>query len=1023
MSQKRRYRGGRKSVSFKPIGGGLRASEERIKEQARTVTSGLEFALASQKRVDKLKIEGHADKAAFEKGVQDKKNKLNEMADNRRLEATELRAKREVDHLKGIADEYGKKAKHLAQLAPKQAQAIQSLGKGVYDLSEAIEYIQLNEHRRKTEQNEDQQTGGVKLQVQQMQALLEDIEKRRAAASKQASDKGETLSAEVLAKYDSLDPEEIWRIFGEGGYFRTNTHQGKQMLTDLKENRNYIFSQVEAIFQREKIEVKESTADEWYRWAAYKHLEKWGISPKSREGSLLVDAFLQQGRLKAKGIRDQNRSQKTDYMRHVIGKDVIHELTNPSEDGDKWLNLTLNSLTYVTRTGVHKDKKNGYTYGVENDNTALAAEEAAIYLVTTFPERFNETKIRELMDRFVVQDKFGKTGDKTPFGKRHPPKVDNIVNEWSTAAGKKASSLKGKKDSEDVTIIKDFQLKQENHNKWKQAGVDDQDNPYTKTDDEFRLEQLEHTINLTGGSEWSRNQIYSDLQITPKNHSNVSHIINLERLFLDGNIRGATNYYLSKDLTNTKREQLRHRYDLFNNITESGWQNTKGNGGIAGIKEEVRGWVIADEVTDGSNKQQLSGSGEETVNDLINEVLKKAKAASATMGWEKAIAAAIAEEQDLYNQGFNPINPKQLVPGAKYARVKKGFLDGDGMWRDRFYYPRKQFIKSEPIVLELAGLRKQGFNLNEVIAADQELASKLADVEQFSDSTIQVQLARGNWKLNDYITNDQVFTPKVKSELLAHATAIKNGDLTFGYDIPERVNMIAERFNMSTVDVLNLVIEDAQPKDEKEKIRFTQDGHSIQWFNGQQWEDPKLPERYANLIGKGIFDSSRAQGVIPERPWVRAYTEEGLGQSEAFMKSIGITSTFNEKNDLVLSDSRSFFEKDGIQQLSTEDTFKLFPTLRNIDIYRRGFKEVIDKDKNSPTFGKKIKVPAFSTYNPYKLNELKVQLQKLKDNPPGDKGSGRYPDLTIMRTPEGVPVKTQWRRDIKELEKQIEEFK
>ena len=390
--------------------------------------------------------------------------------------------------------------------------------------------------------------------------------------------------------------------------------------------------------------------------------------------------------------------------------------------------------------------------------------------------------------------------------------------------------------------------------------------------------------------------------------------------------------------------------------------------------------------------------------------MTKAKAAAPTMGWEKAIAAALAEERDLYNQGFDPLNPTKLVPGAKYARVKGAFYDQDGIWRDRFHYPRKHFIKSEATILELAGLRKQGLNLNEVIAADKELASKLADVEQFSDNTIQVQLARGNWKLNDYITNDQVFTPKVKSELLAHATAIKNGDLTFGYSVPERVNMISERFNMSTVDVLNLVIEDAQPKDEKEKIRFTQDGHSIQWFNGQQWEDPKLPERYANLIGKGIFDSSRAQGVIPERPWVRAFTEEGLGQSEAFMKSIGVTSTYNEKNDLILSDSRSFFEKDGIQQLSTEDTFKLFPTLTNIDFYRRG---------------KKI-----TKWNSYELNELRVQLQKLRDNPPRGRTQGRVVGGVeigggglIIKTDEGVPVRTQWRRDIKKLEKQIEEFK
>ena len=121
------------------------------------------------------------------------------------------------------------------------------------------------------------------------------------------------------------------------------------------------------------------------------------------------------------------------------------------------------------------------------------------------------------------------------------------------------------------------------------------------------------------------------------------------------------------------------------------------------------------------------------------------------------------------------------------------------------------------------------------------------------------------------------------------------------------------------------------------------------------------------------------------------------------MQSIGVTSTYNEKNDLILSDSRSFFEKDGIQQLSTEDTFKLFPTLTNIDFYRRG---------------KKI-----TKWNSYELNELRVQLQKLRDNSPGYGGQGRTWGGQVIKTDEGVPVKKQWRQDIKNLEKQIEEFK
>ena len=1000
MSQKRKYRGARKSISFKPIGGGLRASEERIKEQARTITSGLEFALASQKQADKLKIEGYADKVSFEKGVQEKKDRLIEIADKRKIEATELRAKREVENLKGIADEYGKQADFYSKIAPKQAEAIQKLGQGAWDLSEAIEYIQLNEHRRKTEENEELQNSALKKQVQRMQSLFTDIEKRRSSAVKEATDKGEELSADVLAKYDSLDPEEIFQIFGK--YFRTNTHQGKEMLTYFKDNINLIFSDLEDIFNDKdlRIKINQSNAEEWYRWGAYRFLKKWGIHPRSKEGSQLVDAFLAKGRLRSKGIRDQTRSDKTAAMRFQIGKDIINELSNPSENDD-WLNLGLNSLTYVTRTGVHKDEKSGYTYGVENDNTALAGKESVIYLVTTFPEKFNETKIRELMDRFVIQDTLGVKGDKTPYGKRHPTGVEEIIDEWSKAAKGKKERLNSKVDSENIAIVEAFRLRQDNHNKFKKDGVDDKGNPYTKTDAEFRIEELEATRTVVGGNERAKNEIYSALQVTSTNYANVSHIVNIERFFLDGDTRSAANYYLS--LTPTKQEQLRHRYDLFNNIVKSGWQNSSGNTGVKGIYEEVRNWVISDEVKDGSGQRQLSDTGEETVNDLVNEILTKAKSAAPTLGWEKAIAAAVAEERALYDQGFDPTNPQNLVEGAKYARVKKGYLDNDSTYRDRFHYPRKHFIKSEPIVLDLAELRKQGFNLADITKANNELAAKLSDVEQFSDETIALQLARSNWTINEYITNDQVFTPKVKSDILAYATALKNGDITFGYDIPERVNVIAEKFNMSTVDVLNLLLEDAQPKDEKEKIRFTQDGHSIQKFIGQEWKEPKLPERFLNLAGKSYFDSARAQGIIPERAWVRAFTEEGLSQSESFMKSIGITNTFNEYGNLVLSDSRRFIENDGIQQLSIEDTFNFIPSLRNIDFYR---------EKNA----------GITTYDIYEVNELKAQLQELKNNPPGHKGSGRYPNLKVIRTPEGIPVKKKWRQDIKNLEKRIKEI-
>ncbi len=496
MSQGRKYKGARKSRSFKPIGGGLRASEERIKEQARIIKGGLEFAMASQKAADKLKIEGFADKVAFEKGVQDKKNKLEEISRNRQLEAHDLRAKRDVERLRGIAEEYGKVAQHELSMIPKIASATTNLVTGFTKLADQIEYNQLQEHRRKTSSNIAQQELGQEATANRLKALLGDLNKQRELAVKQAKKDGVELTEAQLQKYNDVDPEEVWKIFGDhpDAYFRTNILQGKDLLTDFRENRSfYVNTQLPEMLNRVGAKVTETTADEWYTWAAYEHLKAWGISPSSKEGSKLVDSYQALGRQKSIAIRDKKRADRTESIRFRISKDLVNELSTSNED--KWVNLAFNSLVYTTRKGVYEDKNSGFTYGIEGDNTALAGQESLEYLVTTFPEKFNETKIYELADRLIIQDTFGKKGDQTPFGKRHPPKVEDIISKWASAAGNKAKALKGKRDSEDITFIKDFQLKQENHNKWKKDGVDNEGNKYTKTDEQFRLEQLKQTIN------------------------------------------------------------------------------------------------------------------------------------------------------------------------------------------------------------------------------------------------------------------------------------------------------------------------------------------------------------------------------------------------------------------------------------------------------------------------------------------------------------------------------------------------
>ena len=121
MAPKRRYKRGRRAVSFKAASEGLRAGERRIAEQKKIEINALKDLQLEQANIDKLQIKGRADKAEFEEGVQRSKFQLNEMSRDLIVENMNIKADRDVDRLKGIAQEYGKKAQHLAQLAPKQA--------------------------------------------------------------------------------------------------------------------------------------------------------------------------------------------------------------------------------------------------------------------------------------------------------------------------------------------------------------------------------------------------------------------------------------------------------------------------------------------------------------------------------------------------------------------------------------------------------------------------------------------------------------------------------------------------------------------------------------------------------------------------------------------------------------------------------------------------------------------------------------------------------------------------------------
>ena len=111
---KRKFKSGATSRSFKSIGEGLRSGERRIQEEAKRRTDALKLSQYQQSKADDVMLQGLADKSKFEEYSRKEGQKLEQAVRDRQYEALSIKADRDVDRLKGIADEKRKEAEHWA---------------------------------------------------------------------------------------------------------------------------------------------------------------------------------------------------------------------------------------------------------------------------------------------------------------------------------------------------------------------------------------------------------------------------------------------------------------------------------------------------------------------------------------------------------------------------------------------------------------------------------------------------------------------------------------------------------------------------------------------------------------------------------------------------------------------------------------------------------------------------------------------------------------------------------------------
>ena len=919
MAPKRKYKRGRRAFSFKAASEGLRAGERRIAEQSKIQINALKEQQLQQANIDKLQIKGHADKAAFEEGVQKSKFQLNEMSRDLIVENMNIRADRDVDRLRGIANEYEKKAKHLAQLAPKQAKAYADVIKGVGEFTEALEYQQLLKDYDKNKGVSYQNSEQLKLEANLLKESFTNKKRNYEEAKAKTLELGEELTQENLIKNGLLPDSERHELFRQT-FGRSNDARGNEVKAHWRDNKRGEVAQVRQFILGPDVKgtISKHNVKEWYEWGAINYLKRFNISPASKAGREIMAEWESLAELEATRLTNKDNSKYTLDQMSTFAKQLRETpLTNTEKR-----QLIFNEGVFATDVGTFENERTG-KFRVGINNVGDSAQEFFEFYVKRYRQDFNsEKEIREFLAPFIILDrnsaeKFetGTYEDKTlgtTFGERHPLRVDEIVGAWSEAQKIDSAARTASKTSEDTSNIAASEARYKTHLANKERGTDDNNQPYEMTDKQFWLTEIDLATNHTDGTNASRDVIFKKaaqfLQFDRSQWTVADKFTTIKRLELDGDHEGALLEYMQA--TAAERDKLRPSFERYQKIYESGW--SYGTNATKGIK----GFTLKGEATfkaaEKSNKGnfQLSDSAKGMIPIMVTRVEEKVASIIDDPNYkgtvEQAIQLAWQEELIEFQKGENKTEPDKYGEGF-YARKRQYYTEGAGSlpW---FVYEHNDVSASDSdqrsFLNQLRARTTDGSLKNAVEARN----IRIEGVH--SAETVRLLTKFGRVSYEEWIKDDSLVSPHKITTLAEVAANLADGKISIldgaqlNAAVPENLRILAHLTGRTDVEVVNDLLEH-----HGHKVRFmpnAQDAARIK-ANG-------VLVQKRNVQGLDNFFGARAQNITPMLPWIRMSTEEGITASESFMKSIGVESYYNESGDLKVTDYEKFFNNNGLSK-------------------------------------------------------------------------------------------------------------
>ena len=930
MPQKKRYKRGRQKASFTPASQALSNAETRLKEQSKTEIGGLKELQIQQREISNREISQLSSNASFQEEAQNSVFRLYDESRELIKDNSRIRADRDVARLKGIADEYEKKANHLAQLAPKQAAMYSNLITGVHDFTEALETRQLVKDLDKNKnvdwQNSESAIEAANILKERLSARVENYEDAR----RRTLDQGLPLNKENLIA-NGLLPELETQISYDKTIGKDNVAFGLKIEDQFKANKSTIVAEMHNTFKEREVTLSKANVDEWYEYYAYEYLKHKNLSPNSKSGKAIRAEFTKLARLKSISLTNKDNLKITEFQRTDLS-DKLSQIKDPIRQ-----QIYFNEAVLATKNGTFYNDRTGKYFDGPVDLKQSAIEFLSYHVKNKRTDFQSEDDVEAFVSQFVILDKKSaqefasgtrdgvlKASIGKPLIERHPDALDTILTAWSEGQEIDAKARRSRAKADDTTneLASDKRWEEHLVNKERGYKIDEVDGeekqiPYDKTDKQFWNNEILVASQLSKGTDKSRNYIYGKaseyLSFDRSQWTVAQRWSRIKSLELDGDHEGALAEYMQA--TGAQREKLRPSFERYQKIYESGW--TYGANATKGIKGfTLKGnatFQAAEKVNKGN--LQLSDSAKGMVPIMVSRVEEKVASIIDDPNYKGTVKQAIdlawQEELDEFRKGENKSEPDQYGEGF-YARKRQYYSEGAGSlpW---FVYEHNDVSAldsdNRSILLDLRARTTDGT----LAKASEEI--KNLKVDEYAPETVRLLTKFGHRSYDEWLKDDSFISPHNVTKLAEVAEAL--ADDTVGFPLNDRLDNIAVPENVKTLAYLTAktdveVINDLL-KQNGHKVRFTADGQDAAKLINGKWV------RKENVYGQTLASASMAQGIIPMREWVRSSIEDGLSVSESFKKSIGIDTYLDSEGTTVITDYPNFFQNNGLSKDPTFD--------------------------------------------------------------------------------------------------------